>query len=154
MLLPWTALQPSVRERRWRRAGQAIAGLAAIALAAAAFKASFDVPLLLLAVGAAFACWLAGRRRRTEAIEIAVDDGGAVCFRNAESPRFDGTQGRVLECAFAAPWLITLRHGTMLLPVWPDSMPEKAFRRLWVYLRWSRGDRSNSQAPANDAERR
>jgi hypothetical protein len=154
VLLPWTVLQPSVRERRWRRAGQAIAGLAAIALAAAAFKASFDVALLMLAVGAAFAGWLGGRRRRTEAIEIAVDDGGAVCFRNTESPRFDGAQGRVLECAFAAPWLITLRHGTMLLPVWPDSMPEKAFRRLWVHLRWSRGARSDSQAPANDAERR
>jgi hypothetical protein len=154
VLLPWTVLRPSVRERRWRRAGQAIAGLAAIALAAAAFNASFDVPLLLLAVGAAFACWLGGRRRRTETIEIAVDDGGAVCFRNTESPRSDEAQGRVLECAFAAPWLITLRHGTMLLPVWPDSMPEKAFRRLWVYLRWSRGVRSDSQAPANDAERR
>src|SRR5512134_2150274 len=129
-------------------------GLAAIALAAAGLKASFDVPLLLLAVGAALACWLSGRRRSTEAIEIAVDDGGAVCFRSTGSPRFNGAKGRVLECAFAAPWLITLRHGTMLLPVWPDSMSEQAFRRLWVYLRWSRGDRSNSQAPANDAERR
>jgi hypothetical protein len=143
-----------VRERRWRRAGQAIAGLAAVALAAAAFKASFDVGLLLLAVGAALAGWLGGRKRRGEAIEIAVDDDGAVCFRNAKSSRLDGTQGRVLECAFAAPWLITLRHGTMLLPVWPDSMAERAFRRLWVYLRWSRGARSDSQAPANDAERR
>jgi hypothetical protein len=154
VLLPWVALQPSERERRWRRAGQAIAGLAAVVLAAAAFRASFDFPLLLPAFGAAFFCWLAGRRRSTDSIEIAVDDDGAVCFRNAEKTRFDGDPKLVLECAFAAPWLITLRHGTMLLPVWPDSVPENVFRRLWVHLRWSRGTRSDRQVPANDAERR
>jgi hypothetical protein len=153
VLLPWVGLQPSERERRWRRAGQAIAGIAAVALAVSAVKASFDVPLMLLASGAAFFCWLAGRGRNTDLIEIAIDDDGAVCFRTTEGSRLEGDPNRVLECTFAAPWLITLRHGTMLLPVWPDSLPEHAFRRLWVLLRWSRG-RSDRKALASDAERR
>jgi hypothetical protein len=153
VLLPWVALEPSVRERRWRRAGRAIAGLATVALAAAAFKASFDLPLLLLAFGAAFASWLAGRRRGLDSLEICVDDAGAVRCRAKEDGRSAGGQESLLECAFAAHWLITLRHGTMLLPVWPDSLPEKAFRRLWVHLRWSRGVRSDKQSGANDAER-
>jgi hypothetical protein len=142
-----------VRERRWRRAGQLIAGLAAIALVAAAFKESLDVPLLLLALGAALCGWLAGRPRRPGSIEIGVDDDGAVRFRD-ENGRSDRGQERLLGCAFAAPWLITLRHGTMLIPVWPDSLPETAFRRLWVHLRWSRGIRSDLRSVANDAERR
>jgi hypothetical protein len=143
-----------VHERRWRRAGQVIAGLAAIALVAAAFKVSLDVPLLLLALGAALCGWLTGRRRSVGAIEIGVDDDGAVRFRE-EDGRSEGNQERLLECVFAAPWLITLRHGTMLLPVWPDSLSEAVFRRLWVHLRWSRGIRADLRSAANDdAERR
>jgi len=153
VLLPWIALEPSVRERRWRLAGQVLAGLAAVALAAAALKASFDLPLLLLAFGASFASWLAGRRRRPGSIEICVDDAGAVRCRGKDDGRSAGGEESLLECAFAAHWLITLRHGTMLLPVWPDSLPERAFRRLWVHLRWSRGVRSDKQSAASDAER-
>ena len=131
MILPWVALQPSRQERRWRITGGAVAAVAAIALAAAAFRSGFNAAVLLLAIGAAIAAWRVGRLGAVGPAEIGVDDEGTVVLRGPETNAVGP-----LHCRFAAPWLITLRHGSMLIPVWPDSLPEAAYRRLWVHLRW------------------
>ncbi len=56
-----------------------------------------------------------------------------------------------LQCVFAAPWLITLKSGTMWVRIWPDSVPGNLFRRFWVHVRWSPGrqpaDRTGATAP-------
>lgn len=133
MILPWITLQPSLRELRWRRTGSAVAAITAVALAVAAGRSWSSAALLLLAIGAVIAAWLAGRPRAAAPAEIGIDGEGTVLLRSPES----GSESFRLQCRFAAPWLITLRHGTTLVSVWPDSLPEAAFRRLWVHLRWS-----------------
>lgn len=133
MILPWVALQPSRQERRWRITGGAVAAVAAIALAAAAFRSGFNAAVLLLAIGAAIASWRVGRLGAVGPAEIGVDDEGTVVLRRPESNLTDPVR---LRCRFAAPWLITLRHGTILISVWPDSLPQAVYRRLWVHLRW------------------
>jgi hypothetical protein len=133
VILPWVALQPSRRERGWRMSGSAVAAVAAIALTAAAFRSGFNAAVLLLAIGAGIAAWWLSRLRALGPAEIGVDDEGTVVLRRPESSVIDPVP---LQCRFAAPWLITLRHGTMLIAVWPDSLPEAVYRRLWVHLRW------------------
>jgi len=147
VLLPWVALQPSRRERRWRRTGSAIAAVAALALAVAAARSWFNASLLLLTIGAAIAAWSAGRPRAASPAEIGIDDEGTVLLRSAAGSRSGGVR---LQCQFAAPWLITFRQGTMLVSVWPDSLPEAEFRRLWVHVRWSGVPARDDRRPEAD----
>jgi hypothetical protein len=133
VILSWVALQPSRQERRWRLTGAAVAAAAAIALVAAALRSGFNAALLLLAIGAAIAAWRLSRLRAVGPAEIGVDDEGTVVLRGPQSKAIDPVP---LHCRFAAPWLITLRHGSTLISIWPDSLPEAAYRRLWVHLRW------------------
>jgi hypothetical protein len=153
VILPFVALQPSRRERHWRRAGQSLAAAAALALVVASFRAGFDIVPLLLALVALVVAWRAGRLQGN-AFEIGVADDGAVVVRTVASGASAAT-ARPVHCPFAAPWLITLRHGTMLIPVWPDALPEPMYRRLWVHLRWARGVvRSDADKGTGDVERR
>lgn len=136
MLVSWTLLQPSARGRRWRHVGLAIGFAAALCLfAAAAVSAPFDAVLALLAGIACVATWAAAGRRGREPFEVGVSALGEVKLR--ERDRADDAAVSV-SVAFASPWLITLRRGTMLIPIWPDSLPQSTFRQLWVHLRWGR----------------
>jgi hypothetical protein len=151
VLVAWTPLSPSRREQRLRRVAQVLGCSAAIVLLGAAFQdASIEPVPALAALLAAAAGLLAGRRDPAEAIEIGIDDCGCVAARRA-SDAGESPEHR-LRCVFAAPWLITLRSGTMWVRVWPDSVPGNIFRRFWVHIRWNPGrqpaDRTGATAPA------
>jgi hypothetical protein len=121
-------------------------------LAAAAFRSGVNAAALLLAIGAAIAAWWVSRPRAVGPAEIGVDDEGAVVLRRPQGNAIDHVR---LHCSFAAPWLITLRRGTMLISVWPDSLPDAVYRRLWVHLRWAgAAAREGRRSDANPVERR
>ncbi|MGZ9076055.1 MAG: hypothetical protein ACXW13_09795 [Burkholderiaceae bacterium] len=161
MLVPWTALQPSPRARRWRLVGLGIALASFLALLIAAFSsAPFDPALALLAAIAVFAAWASTRGRMPGPLEIGVSSLGEISVRQRD-PAPSGvapvTSPRV-QIAFASTWLISLRRGTMLIPVWPDSLPQSTYRRLWVHLRWGRAmpddddQRTTARNPANSMD--
>jgi hypothetical protein len=77
-------------------------------------------------------------------IEVGIDRWGALAVRRA----FDTASEPGVQCVFAAPWLITLKHGTMLIPIWPDSIPGNTYRRLWVHIRWGSGRRPVKRSAA------
>ena len=149
MLVPWTALQPSLRARRWRRAGQVIALTACTALFLAALASDpFDRRLLILACGVAAICWWATRQRPPRKLEVGVSMRGeirlrtwaAVPLRASSEPHAESLAAEFspVDISFAAPWLISLRSGTMLVPIWPDCLPPTVYRQLWVHLHWGR----------------
>jgi hypothetical protein len=150
VLVAWTPLSPSRREQGLRRVARVLGGLAAAALLGAAVReASIEPAAALAALLAAAAGLLAGRPGCAPAIEIGIDDSGGIAVRRAADP-VDSAELR-WRCVFAAPWLITLRSGTMWVRVWPDAVPGNIFRRLWVYVRWNPGrrpaDRTGATAP-------
>jgi hypothetical protein len=70
----------------------------------------------------------------------------------------DWSESVTVKMAFAAPWLISLRRGTMLVAIWPDSLPQSTYRQLWVHLRWGRAMPSDDRGTqpnnrANSADR-
>jgi hypothetical protein len=149
VLVPWTPLAPSRRERAIRRIGvAAVLATAAGLLAAAAGEEALDP----LPAGAALLALLAGifaaRSTPAEPIEVGVDRLGALTVRGVTGC-IDAPEHGV-QCVFAAPWLITLKCGTMLIAIWPDSVPGNAFRRLWVHVRWGAG-RQPADRPARIA---
>jgi hypothetical protein len=149
VLVPWTPLTPSRRERAVRRLGVAalLAAAAALLAAVAGGEALDPWP-----AGAALLALLAGvfaaRSTATDPIEVGVDRSGALTVRGAA----DGISGpeHGVQCVFAAPWLITLKRDTMLIPIWPDSVPVNTYRRLWVHVRWGAG-RQPADLPARIA---
>jgi hypothetical protein len=131
-------LSPSRRQRSVGQAAQILAWVTAAALCGAALRTDPVEPATVLAAFlVAAAAVTAARSRRPPAIEIGVDRSGCIVVRpqagSAESA------GSPVQCIFAAPWLITLRRGTMWVAIWPDSFPEGAFRRFWVHVRWRAG---------------
>ena len=139
MLLPWTTLQPSSRARYWRRAGLAIALAAAAALLLAAFASRpFSPTLALAGVAAALAAWVSSRRRTAGPFEIGVSSMGEIKLRERDRPDGDALIAVPARVAFASPWLISLRRGTISVAIWPDSLPQSTYRQLWVHLRWGR----------------
>ena len=135
MLVPWTPLTPSRRERGVRRIGVLLALAASAALlAAAAGVEPFDPFLAITALLTLLMGALAARSSPTDPIEVGVDRSGALTIRRGAAP--DNRPEHGLQCVFAAPWLITLKCGTMLIPIWPDSIPGNTYRRLWVHIRW------------------
>jgi len=72
------------------------------------------------------------QRRSTGRTEVAIGQDGALLARPQTAESADAAR-----CIFAAPWLITLRRGGMLVAVWPDSLPPDAFRRLHACAGWA-----------------
>jgi hypothetical protein len=121
-----------------------------MALLCVSFPSGDVEPAPLLCALLAGVAGVAGARSRpSPVVEIAVDDAGALVVR-APNPGDERPEHR-LPCVFAAPWLITLRRGTMWVRIWPDSLPGYAFRRFWVHIRWKPGrqpaDRTAATAP-------
>lgn len=169
MIQGWTLLRPSVRERQLQVAALAAALAVTCALTLAALLADPRHPgrlwaATLACAAIAVACAWRLRPARGPALEVAIDAHGAPLLRvtggvtdgikdGITDGATDGVAGReaaddpspAARCVFAAPWLITLRCGALRAPVWPDSMPADAFRRLHACVRWG--------SPAPDAGR-
>ena len=140
MILGWTVLQPSARERRLWLAAIAAATSIAMVLAIAALALDPRHPARLW-VAAGIAVVAAGwgvrgaRQAAGRRTEVSVASDGAVLARplngRADAPEAES------RCVFVAPWLITLKSGGMLVPVWPDALSPDAFRRLHACARWA-----------------
>ena len=153
MLVQWTALRPSLRARRWRYAGLIIAAASSIALAAAAVASRpFDIGLAMLASFAALAVCIAIRTPVCRPLEVGIASDGQLRIRERqEKDPESGIPECSISVAFATPWLISVRRGSMLIPIWPDSLPNSVFRRLWVHLRWGRAGLSGeNQQPSEE----
>ncbi|MGZ8253861.1 MAG: hypothetical protein ACXWVT_03345, partial [Burkholderiaceae bacterium] len=138
MLVPWTPLTPSRLERSVRRIGLCLAFATSAALIVATARSQPFEPLLAItALLTVLAGAFAARPTPPNSIEVGVDRFGALAVRRAAS--LDNVPEHGLHCVFAAPWLITLKCGTMLIPIWPDSVPGNTYRRLWVHIRWGSG---------------
>jgi hypothetical protein len=135
-----TVLQPSARERRLWLAAIAAAATIAVAPAIAALALDPRHPARLwVAAGIALAAagWgvRGARRAARRRTEVSVGSDGAVQARplNGRADALKVESG----CVFVAPWLITLKSGGMLVPVWPDALPADAVRRLHACARWA-----------------
>jgi hypothetical protein len=138
VLVAWTPLARSRRERLLRRVALGAALVATTALLAAALAAEpVDSVAAAAALAAGIAAWFAGRPAKHQPIEIGIDADGCLVMRCAVAPSTDAVHH--LQCAYAAPWLITLRNGPKWVAIWPDSLPEHEFRRVWVHIRWGAG---------------
>jgi hypothetical protein len=107
-------------------------------LAAAVASAPFNAGLALLAGIAGLVAWAATRRRAGGPFEVGVSSLGEIEVRECDAAASDVSAADGVSVAFASPWLISLRRGTMLIPIWPDSLPQSTYRQLWVHLRWGR----------------
>jgi hypothetical protein len=139
VILSWTVLQPSARERRLWLAAVVATGASACVLAVAVPVADPRHPGHLWSaalVSAAASVWALVRARPSSggSREVKIDADGSIWTRIQAGASNSECESR---CVFAAPWLITLRCGAMLVAVWPDSLPSDAFRRLHACARWS-----------------
>ena len=151
MLVQWTALQPSLRARRWRQVGLGIGVATTVALAAAAVVAvRFDAGIMTLALLAAVAVAVALRAQTEPQLEVGVASTGEIQLRESGADQTDqsGPSNVPIRVVFAAPWLISMRRGTMLISIWPDSLPSSVFRQLWVHLRWGRAVPKGEDQPS------
>lgn len=153
MLIPWTELQPSRRARQLRYVAAVIAAASSIALlAAAAASSAFDGTLAVIAIVCAGVAWFAARERPDRRFEVAVAADSEVRLRECDAVESaDARSARSVTVSFAAPWLISLRSGTMLIPIWPDSLPPSVFRQLWVHLHWGRTGQSDNARRSKQA---
>lgn len=134
MLVPWTPLAPSRRERLLRRAGGGTAIATAAVLALAGVRSDpFGLAQAALALVLAAAGVTVLRAGEAPDVEVGIDADGRLTARQ----RREGDVAGTASCVFAAPWLITAKRGTMWIPIWPDSVPANTFRRLWIHIRWS-----------------
>jgi hypothetical protein len=151
VILGWTVLRPSARERWLRNAARVAAGATAVGLSGAALLADPRDPVpLWLAVLTAWLllAWSVAGRSGEPGGELAIDDDGVVLYR----PSAGGNEAPVAaRGVFVDQWLITLRVGAMWVPVWPDALPADAFRRLQACVRWSAPITApDSQRPPTD----
>lgn len=138
MLVPWTLVQPSRRARQLRLIAIVIAALSSLSLLAAAIVSTpLSVGLALLAALTAAAGWTAARARAKPSFEIGVSPAAQIEVRDRDAAATD-TPPPAVRVVFAAPWLISLRRGTTLIPIWPDCLPPAIYRQLWVHLHWGR----------------
>jgi hypothetical protein len=153
VILGWTVLRPSARERWLRSTARVTAGVTAVGLTGAALLADPRNPAPLWL--AALAAWLllAGsmvRRGGRQGGELAIDDDGVVFYRQPAGGNETSVAARGV---FIDQWLITLRVGAMWVPVWPDALPADAFRRLQACVRWSAAATApESPRPPTDGE--
>jgi len=154
VLVPWTALRSSRTAKRWRGVGIAIGAISSLALVStAAARPTVIGGLLGAAAIAVAACLWAASRRALPVFEIGVSHASELVLRRWSPP--GGEQAHVTredtsvsaQVMFAAPWLISLRSGTTLIPIWPDSLPPALYRRLWVYLHWGRAAFEDDRNP-------
>ncbi|MEP6609989.1 MAG: hypothetical protein ABJA83_15140 [Burkholderiaceae bacterium] len=120
-----------------------------------------NVGLIGLAAAIAACCWLAARTRETPRFEVGVSRNGAIVLREcARAELLSLTESQPAEVVparvvFASPWLMTLRSGLLLIPVWPDCLPRSIYRQLWVHLHWGKvapsGDDNKSTPTARGA---
>ena len=141
-------MQLSSRARQWRGVGLGIALVSSMALLAA-----FNAGLALVAGVAGLTAWAATRRRGGGPFEVGVSSLGEIRVRECDPAVSDIPAAAAVRVVFASPWLISLRRGTMLIPIWPDSLPQSIYRQLWVHLRWGRAmpDDVRQNIPANPA---
>jgi hypothetical protein len=121
-------------------------------LGAAAFAADpFNPVPALLSVAGGLISWVLVKRRSNQQFEVGVSSTGQMKLRERDAT--DPVPAENVQPAFASPWLISLRRGTMLVAIWPDSLPQSTYRQLWVYLRWGRAMPSDNQGtvPSNRA---
>ena len=142
MWVPWTILRPSLTAKRWRWVGIMIGAASSIALLLAGLKTS-PVSSGQLALAGLFAacCFGAVWVRKTPQLEISVSPGSGLMLRrwHADESQLVATAETLpARLVFAAPWLISLRSGTRLIPVWPDCLPPTLYRRVWVHVHWGR----------------
>lgn len=146
MLVPWSVLRPSLRARRVRQVGYVIAGVSSVVLFSAAFVSEpFDRSRLILAFFVSTFCLLAARHApHRKPLEVGVAPNGEIKLRACRSSddsvlsESEPAESIPLRVSFAAPWLISLRSGTMFVPIWPDCLPPTVYRQLWVHLHWGR----------------
>ena len=140
MLLGWTVLRPSKREKRWLQLATATCALVAALLTVAALALDPRHPLRVgtAALFALVAALWGGRQlaaKGAATTEVRIRDGRVLL-------REKGTElearEEVARCVFAAPWLITFRFGSNYVRLWPDSLPADAFRRVHACVRWER----------------
>lgn len=156
MILGWSVLQPSVRERRLWLAAAAALCASAIGLALAAALSDPRHPgqvWLAAATSAMAAAWSmrAGSKVFEASHEISILDDGTFMMRAIASGSNDPASTAC--CVFVASWLITMRCGAILVPVWPDSLPPEAFRRLHACALWA-GAAGGAGGIPTDADRR
>jgi hypothetical protein len=143
VILGWTVLQPSARERRLWLAAVVATTVSACVLAVAALVADPRHPERVWSaalISTAASGWALVRARPSSgrSREVKIDADGSIWTRTQDGLRdSDSDPECEARCVFAAPWLITLRCGAMLVAVWPDSLPSEAFRRLHACARWS-----------------
>ena len=135
--------------------GLSIALASCAALLAAAFASNpFNPTPAGLAGIAGLAVWLTTRVRTGGLFEVGISSLGEIKLRERSPALSEDSDSAVVRVAFAAPWLISLRRGTMLVAIWPDSLPQSTYRQLWVHLRWGRAmpsDDDRQAAPTNRA---
>jgi len=155
VILSWTVLQRSVRERRLWIAAAIFMFACCAALLFAALTRDPRQPyvvwaaLLLSAIAAIWTVWSVPRGQ--PGFELGIGADGALQVR-----RCDGGADELPApacCIFVASWLITLRCGGVVLPIWPDSVPATAFRRLHACTRWDTSTEASTRrrrAQSND----
>jgi len=154
VILGWTVLQPSARERRLWLAAVATTAISAIVLAVAALVADPRHPVRVWSaalVSAAASGWALSSARPSSgrSREVKIDADGVIWMR--ARPGVPDSEGRA-RCVFVSPWLITLRCGAMLVAVWPDSLPPDAFRRVAAVARWSGSSDTAKQTPVSGSQ--
>jgi hypothetical protein len=140
VLLGWTVLRPSMREKRWLQLATVTCAMVAALLTVAALALDPRHPLrvgtaaLFALVGALWGVrQLSARGAATT--EIRIRDGKVLLRETGAGPE---AREEMARCVFAAPWLITFRFGTNYVRLWPDSLPADAFRRVHACVRWER----------------
>jgi hypothetical protein len=145
-------LSPSRRERSVRRVACTAALLSGVLLLVAAGRAEPFEPLLALTGLLAGAMGVVAARGRDPAVdEVGIDRHGRLAVRRIDRP--GGSPEHAARCLFAAPWLITIKVGSIWVPIWPDSVPASTFRRLWVHVRWSSCRTGRPDGPEADLRR-
>jgi hypothetical protein len=138
VILGWTVLQRSVRERQLWVAAAVVLVACFCTLLTAALMLDPRHPFVVWAAAlfsAVAAIWaLKSVPQNPPGFEIAIGADGELRVRRCEAA---DEPLATAYCMFVAPWLITLRCGGIVLPVWPDSLPASAFRRLHACARWA-----------------
>jgi len=73
------------------------------------------------------------RRRRAGIVQVRVTPEADILIRSGDTS--DPGNAQVL---FVSSWLIVLKHGSGVVPIWSDRLGRIEFRHLTVACRWRR----------------